>query len=98
MTYPETILWSRIRLKQLKGYQFYRQKPIGEYIVDFYCSKAKLVIELDGSQHKSVGIINKDTQRDNNLTKLGLKVLRFNNNDVTENIEGVVERILSELD
>lgn len=52
MTYPGTIPWSRIRLKQLKGYQFYRQKPIGEYIVDFYCPKAKLVIELDGGQHK----------------------------------------------
>ena len=65
--------------------------------MDFYCPKAKLVIELDGGQHKSFGVINKDTQRDNNLTKLGLTVLRFNNN-VTENIEGVLVRILSKLD
>ena len=98
MTYPETILWSRIRLKQLKGYQFYRQKPIDEYVVDFYCPKARLVIELDGSQHKFVASIKKDTVKDNNLGNLGLKVFRFNNNDVTENIEGVLERILSNID
>ena len=94
MTYPETILWSRIRLKQLKGYQFYRQKPIGEYVVDFYCPKAKLVIELDGGQHKSADNVKKDTVKDKNLESLGLKVLRFDNNDVTENIEGVLESIL----
>ena len=98
MTYPETILWSRIRLKQLKGYQFYRQKPITEYIVDFYCPKAKLVIELDGGRHKSDDSIIKDTLKDGNLVNLGLKVLRFNNNDITDNIEGVLERILSKLD
>ena len=98
MTYPETILWSRIGLKQLKGYQFYRQKPIGEYIVDFYCPKAKLVIELDGGQHKSADYIKKDTAKDKNLESLGLRVLRFNNNDVTKNIKGVLESILSKLD
>jgi len=98
MTYPETVLWSRIRMKQLKGYQFYRQKPVAEYIVDFYCPKAKLVIELDGGRHKSADSIKKDTLRDNNLESLGLKVLRFNNNDVIENIEGVLERVLSTLD
>lgn len=98
MTHPETVLWSRIRMKQLKGYQFYRQKPITEYIVDFYCPKAKLVIELDGSRHKSAIGIKKDTVKDKNLGNLGLKVLRFNNNDVIENIEGVLERILSTMD
>ena len=98
MTYHETILWSRIRLKQLKGYQFYRQKPITEYIVDFYCPKAKLVIELDGGRHKSADSIKKDTVKDGNLVNLGLTVLRFNNNDITENIEGVLERILRKLD
>ena len=98
MTYPETIVWSRIRMKQLKGYQFYRQRPIAEYIVDFYCPKAKLVIELDGSQHKSVDNIKRDTLKDKNLESLGLKVLRYNNNDITENIEGVLERILSNLE
>lgn len=98
MTYPETILWSWIRLKQLKGYQFYRQKPVDEYIVDFYCPKAKLVIELDGGRHKTADSIKKDTVKDKNLVNLGLKVLRFDNNDITENIEGVLERILSNID
>ena len=51
MTEAERVLWSRIRGKQLKGLQVYRQKPIGRFVVDFYCPKAKLVIELDGGQH-----------------------------------------------
>ena len=53
MTEAEKLLWEKIRGKQLKGYQFYRQKTIGNCIVDFYCPKAKLVIELDGGQHYS---------------------------------------------
>jgi len=51
MTDAERRLWTKIRMKQLKGYQFYRQKPIGDYIVDFFCPGAKLVIEIDGSHH-----------------------------------------------
>ena len=84
-------------MKQLKGYQFYRQKPIDEYIVDFYCPKAKLVIELDGSRHKFADNIKKDIAKDKDLVNLGLKVLRCNNKDVIENIEGVLERILSSM-
>ncbi len=64
MTDAEMALWSKIRGKQLKGYQFYRQKPIGDFIVDFYCPKKNLVIEVDGGQHHSEEEKAKDSHRD----------------------------------
>jgi very-short-patch-repair endonuclease len=93
MTDAEKTLWLRLREKQLKGYQFYRQKIIGKYIVDFHCSKANLVIELDGGQHYSDTGQQKDRTRDDVLRKMGLKVLRFSDRDVFENIGGVMEGI-----
>ncbi len=93
MTDAERLLWSKIRSKQLKGYQFYRQRIIGNYIVDFYCPKAKLVIELDGGQHYSKKGIEKDNIRDNYIDGQNLKVLRFSDRDVFENINGVVDKI-----
>jgi len=93
MTDAERLLWSKIRGKQLKGYQFYRQRIIGNYIVDFYCPKAKLVVELDGGQHYSNEGIEKDKIRDNYIEEQSLKVLRFSDRDVFENLDGVVERI-----
>ena len=94
MTDAEKRLWEKIRVRQLGGYWFYRQKPIGDYIVDFYCPKAKLVVEVDGSQHFSGQIKDNDRVRDEYLNSLGLKVLRFNNADVLKNIDGVVETIV----
>jgi very-short-patch-repair endonuclease len=91
MTDSERILWSRLRGKQLMGIQFYRQKPIGDYIVDFYAPKAKLVIEVDGSQHKESRHLEKDKHRDDFLSDAGLKVLRFNSNEVLKNIDEVLE-------
>jgi very-short-patch-repair endonuclease len=93
MTDAERHLWVKIRMKQLKGYQFYRQKPIGDYIVDFSCPRAKLVVELDGSQHLSSEITENDRLRDEYMRSLGLRVLRFTNTDVLTNIGGVVESI-----
>ena len=97
MTDAEKRLWAKIRMKQLRGYQFYRQKPIGDYIVDFYCPKAKLVVEIDGSQHLVGETILYDRIRDDYLGSLGLRVLRFTNNDVMINIKGVIERIEEEI-
>jgi very-short-patch-repair endonuclease len=95
MTDAENILWLKLRRKQLKGYQFYRQKIIGKYIVDFYCLKANLVIELDGGQpYSKIGKV-KDRIRDNVLIEMGIKVLRFSDRDVFENIGGVMEGIWS---
>ena len=93
MTDAEKLLWSRIRRKQLKGSQFYRQKIIGNYIVDFYCTKAKLVIELDGGQHYTPEGQQKDRVRDDYLSGVGLKVARFSDKEVFDNIEGVLETI-----
>ena len=93
MTDSERLLWSRLRGKQLKGVQFYRQKPIGDYIVDFYAPKARLVIEVDGSQHEESHHLEKDRRRDDFLTDGGLNVLRFNSNEVLTNIDEITEVI-----
>ncbi|MFH1926216.1 MAG: endonuclease domain-containing protein, partial [Chloroflexota bacterium] len=97
MTDAERRLWSKIRMKQLKGYQFYRQKPIGDYIVDFFCPMAKLVIEIDGSHHLVGETIEYDRIRDDYLSSLGLRVLRFTNTDVLTDIETVVDSIRGEI-
>jgi very-short-patch-repair endonuclease len=101
----EKLLWSKIRGKQLKGFQFYRQKPIGNFIVDFYCPiplsppfiKGDLggLIELDGGQHYSEDRIEKDRKRDNFMIKAGLKVLRFSDREVFERFDAVIEKIWS---
>ena len=93
MTGAERLLWSKIRAKQLRGYQFYRQRIIGNYIVDFYCPKAKLVIEIDGSQHSSNKGLDKDEVRDDYIREQKLRVLRLYDNEVFENLDGVSERI-----
>ena len=97
MTNSEQILWSRLRKKQLQGTQFYRQKPIGTYIVDFYAPKAKLVVEVDGSQHLGLEHGQNDAERDAYLTSEGLRVLRFNNMQVLQEINAVVDAILRTL-
>ncbi len=95
LTDAERRLWVRIRGKQLKGLQFYRQKTIGDYIVDFYCPKAKLVIELDGGQHYTEEGKEKDKVRDDYLAGVGLQVLRFSDREVLTQIDGVLEKIWS---
>ena len=97
MTDAERLLWSKLKGKQLKGFQFNRQKPIGNYIVDFYCLEAKLVIEVDGGQHYSDEGKQKDRVRDEYMIQNGLRVLRFSDRDVLKNIDGVIETILRHL-
>jgi very-short-patch-repair endonuclease len=93
MTVAETFLWSKIRMKQIKGHWFYRQKPVGKYIADFYCPKAKLVVEVDGGQHFSDEIAEYDKVRNEYMAGLGLRVIRFTNVEVLTNIKGVIEVI-----
>jgi len=93
MTDAERVLWSRVRGKQLKGLQIYRQRIIGNYIIDFYCPGAKLAIEIDGGQHYTDEGVREDKKRDDYLKSLGIKVLRFSDREVLENIEGAIERI-----
>jgi very-short-patch-repair endonuclease len=94
MTNAESLLWSKLKSSQLKGYKFNRQKPIGNYIVDFYSIKAQLVIEVDGGQHYTDEGKEKDRIRDKYMTDRGLRVLRFSDVDVLKNIDGVIEVIL----
>jgi very-short-patch-repair endonuclease len=98
MTEAEQMLWSQIRRKQLQGYQFYRQKIIGNYIVDFYCPKVKFIIELDGGGHYSNEGVEHDRKRDAYLTGLGLKVLRFSDREVFKNLKGILEVIWKHLE
>ena len=93
MTDSERVLWSRLRGKQIMGVLFYRQKPIGNYIVDFYAPKAKVVVEVDGSQHQASNQADMDVQRDTYLMNHGLVILRFNNLQVLTELDGVMEVI-----
>ncbi|WP_312318860.1 endonuclease domain-containing protein [Acinetobacter variabilis] len=93
MTEAEKLLWSKLRSKQILGLQFYRQKPILNYIVDFYCPAANLVIECDGSQHFTDEGLEADRIRDEALAQLGLKVLRFDNGQVLKEGKEVLEEI-----
>ena len=90
MTECERLLWSRLRRKQLHGVQFYRQKPIGNYIVDFYAPAARLVVEVDGSQHQDRIHAQNDAHRDESLKSQGLRVLRFTNSQVADDLDAVV--------
>jgi very-short-patch-repair endonuclease len=90
-TRVETILWSQLRARQIEGAKFRRQQPIDEFIVDFVCFEKKLIIELDGGQHAQACA--EDQERDNQLSGKGYTVLRFWNNEVVENLTGVLEVI-----
>ena len=93
MTGAELKLWSKIRKKQICGVQFYRQKPLLDYIVDFYAPSAELVIEVDGSQHFEPENQQRDKQRDQRLGELGIRVVRFDNAQVLFELDAVVETI-----
>ena len=93
MTKPEIYLWSKLRMNQINNCRFYIQKIIGNYIVDFFCPKYNLVIEVDGGQHYSDTMLEADKQRETALKNLGMKVLRFTNADVLTNLNEVVAGI-----
>jgi very-short-patch-repair endonuclease len=95
-TDAERRLWLRLRQKQLGGFRFRRQVPLGPYVADFVCQSEKLVIEVDGGQHSDK--IEHDERRSAWLAANGYRVLRFWNNDVLGNTEGVLETILRTLE
>ena len=100
MTDAEQTLWFHLRRKQLLGVQFYRQRPIGEYIVDFHAPTAGLIVEVDGSQHMEPTAVEYDAKRSAFLTQQGYNVLRFNNLEVlnqTESVLNVIHHQLSPL-
>jgi len=96
-TPAEQVFWLRLK-EQFPEYKFRRQHPISIYIVDFYCHKLKLVIEIDGSVHDSEEAKLNDEKRQNDLENLNLTVIRFTNNQVKNEIELVIEKIFSTIE
>ena len=97
MTGPETRLWAKLRARQLRGLKFRRQHGIGPYIVDFYCPEQSLVIEVDGDSHADADQMLKDQLRDRYLQSLGLRVIRYFNDDIVKNLDGVLEDLAEKL-
>ena len=92
-TYAEVIFWQQVKQSQLEGRKFRRQISIGPYVVDFYCPEEKLIVELDGEVHFNEEAIKYDTERTEYLESLGLKVIRFENNEVLKNTEYVLTKV-----
>src|SRR3990172_6228087 len=90
-TLSEVLLWKIVKGKKIKGYQFMRQKPIGDYILDFFCSRLKLVIEIDGISHNDKG--ESDKIRQQKLESFGLSVLQFYEWEVKKDIHTVAQLI-----
>jgi very-short-patch-repair endonuclease len=93
MTETEQLLWSHLKAKHFEGLKFRRQQPIGGFIVDFVCFEKKVIIELDGGQHALPEEMKDDKKRDQWFEVQGYKVLRFWDNEVLTNTEGVLEAI-----
>ncbi|HPB24547.1 MAG TPA: endonuclease domain-containing protein [Bacteroidales bacterium] len=93
MTDAEKILWEALRNNQFLGLKFRRQHPINRFVVDFYCHKYKLVIELDGNIHDLAEVKNNDEKREVELKKLGLNILRLKNYEITESLKASLEKI-----
>jgi very-short-patch-repair endonuclease len=93
LTDAEQRLWARLRRKQILGVQFYRQKPIGTYIADFYAPGGQLVVEVDGSQHLEPSQAEHDRRRTAYLKRQGLRVLRFTDRQVLLELDAVMEEI-----
>ena len=98
-TEAERKLWQHIRRKQIQNLQFYRQKPLGKYVVDFYCPAERLIIEIDGGQHYENGeLIKEDITREEYLKNvLKLRILRFTNTDIMHNMSAVIDKIIETL-
>ena len=90
-TLSEVLLWKYLRAGQMKGYKFNRQKPLLNYIVDFYCKPLNLIIEIDGESHNHKYEV--DIERQNNLEEYGLHFLRFNDKDVKQDMSNVLRTI-----
>ena len=93
MTFSEVKLWNELKNSQMMGYDFDRQRPIGKYIVDFFCKDLFLVIEIDGLTHHDEEISINDARRQNELEGLGVQFLRFNGLDVVQDLENVLRTI-----
>jgi very-short-patch-repair endonuclease len=94
-TYAEVLLWNQLKNKKLKGYDFHRQKPILNYILDFFCHELFLAIEVDGITHDSEIQQAKDKARQSEIEALGISFLRFDDMEIKTQMDGVLREILS---
>ena len=92
-TLAEILLWQQIKNKQLGGYDFHRQKPLGNYIVDFFCNELMLAIEIDGSSHNDDEVALRDVIRQQEIEAMGVRVIRFEDREVKRSVEEIVETI-----
>lgn len=92
-TKAEIRLWRYLRGKQVRGLDFHRQKPLGDFIADFYCPEIKLVIEVDGYTHRFQDTIRKDKGKEDYLKKCDIVVMRFKDDEVMNDIKSVISRI-----
>jgi len=93
MTAPELVFWTAIRSRKLKGYKFRRQYSTGRYIIDFYCPKVRLGVEIDGDSHFTNNQKQYDALRQEYINALGIKILRYTNDEIMKNLNGVLEDI-----
>jgi len=97
-TAAERLLWSKLKHSQLLGYKFRRQQGIARYVVDFYCPEYKLAVEIDGATHSTPEEIQNDNVRQQFIEREGVHFLRFTNADIFENMDWVLESIVSDLE
>jgi very-short-patch-repair endonuclease len=98
MPKSEVVLWSKIKNRQIHGERFLRQYGVDQYVLDFYCPRLKLAIEVDGDSHFMPGSEEQDKARQEYIEALGIHFLRFTNVDVSENLDGVCQKIFDELE
>ncbi len=91
MTLSEVILWEHLKGKQMEGIDFHRQKPLGNYIVDFFCNELGLAIEIDGESHLFKP--DEDAEREKDIERLGVQFLRFDDKDVKQDLDAVLNHI-----
>jgi very-short-patch-repair endonuclease len=92
-TKSEIIFWLKIKGKAFYGYDFHRQKPIDNYILDFYCNELMLGIEIDGYSHQFLEVYNKDTVKEKKMNELGIEILRFSDEQVLKDMENVIRAL-----
>jgi len=92
-TKAEIILWQKLKRKQMYGYDFHRQKPIGNYILDFFCHELMLGIEVDGYSHQLTEVFHKDVQKEKIMNALGISILRFTDHNVLKDTDNVLRAL-----
>ena len=92
-TKAEIILWQKLKGKQMYGYDFHRQKPIDNYIIDFFCHELMLGIEVDGYSHQIIEVFNKDVKKEGVMNMIGIHILRFSDEQVLKDTDNVIRTI-----